>query len=360
LILAQAKLDERSTVGDRQLDRHQIEASHCLGHRMLDLQPRIGFDEGEARCDAGARIDEKFDGTDTAIIRCRAQPQRGGQHCCAQLRVEIEGRRDLDEFLALALQTALAVPDVGDAASSVPDNLHLDVARARKQLLDVERPRTEGLERLRTAARIGSFKVLDPVNGPHAAPAAAVDRLQHDGTTGPQARHEGDSLGQSHRGADARQDRDPLAHCQCARLRLVAEQSQRRRGRADEDQTGIAARLREVGVLAEKAIAGVNRVATLCERDRDQRRGVEIGRNTAAGQRHGKVRRAGVERRRVILGMNDDRRQAPLRRGSRDANGDFAPVGDEQLADHSNQLADRTGDGTSALSASAASLSRFA
>ena len=45
--LRQAERTERGAGRDRELRLHEIEAEHLLGDGMLDLEPRIGLDEGE-------------------------------------------------------------------------------------------------------------------------------------------------------------------------------------------------------------------------------------------------------------------------------------------------------------------------
>ena len=41
---------QRLAGGDEQLRAHEVDAGHLLGHRMLDLQPRVHLEEIERRC----------------------------------------------------------------------------------------------------------------------------------------------------------------------------------------------------------------------------------------------------------------------------------------------------------------------
>ena len=80
-----------------------------------------------ARC-----IDKKFKRAEVAIVRGLRELQRGVVERRANIRRETWRRRDLDDLLALALDAAFAFVQMADAALPVADDLHLDVARARK------------------------------------------------------------------------------------------------------------------------------------------------------------------------------------------------------------------------------------
>ena len=68
--LRQAERAERGAGGDRELRLHQIDAEHLLGHGVLDLQPRIGLDEGEGRLVAsGVAIDQELEGAEIVVVR---------------------------------------------------------------------------------------------------------------------------------------------------------------------------------------------------------------------------------------------------------------------------------------------------
>ena len=68
--LRQAERAQRGAGGDRKLRLHQIDAEHLLGHGVLDLQPRIGLDEGERlRVARGVAIDQEFEGAEIVVVR---------------------------------------------------------------------------------------------------------------------------------------------------------------------------------------------------------------------------------------------------------------------------------------------------
>src|SRR5882724_9223319 len=94
-----------------------------------------------------------------------------------------------------------------------------------------------------------------------------------------------------------------------------------------------------MGVFGEKAVARVNGVGTGDLRGTDDRWNVQVasrrGRRTDA---HGFVGEPHVQRLRVDIGVNGDGADAHLTRGAEHADGDLAPVGDENLAKHPRSL----------------------
>ena len=111
---------------------------------------------------------------------------------------------------------------------------------------------------------------------PHAAPAAAGDRLDHDGKAdlAGLGQHDGvalvGALIAGHAGHAGRQH-DLLG------AGLVAHRLDGFRRRPDEHQPGIAARLREILVLGEKAVAGMHRVGAAGLGRRDDRLDLQVG-----------------------------------------------------------------------------------
>src|SRR6218665_2195800 len=111
-----------------------------------------------------------------------------------------------------------------------------------------------------------------------AAPAVAVCALRLPESLG---------LFECDRSLRAGQQRHAAAQRQRPCLALVAEQGQLFRCRADEAQPGGGAGPGEVGALAQKAVAGVQAVATLRPGDGNQARRVEVGRRAGGVQSHG-------------------------------------------------------------------------
>ena len=135
------------------------------------------------------------------------------------------------------------------------------MAGVADQALDIDAVAAEGGHRLGLAARIGFLQLAGVIDDAHAAAAAAGDRLDHDGAAGALRREEGPGLLQAGRPAGAFDDRHAASFCQRLGLRLVAEQLERLRRRPDEDDAFLDAAPGQRGVLAEEAIAGMQRVA---------------------------------------------------------------------------------------------------
>jgi hypothetical protein len=119
-----------------------------------------------------------------------------------------------------------------------------------------------------------------------------------------------------------------------ARLRalpLVAENFQHGRRGAYENQARLHASAREIRVLAQEAITGVDGIAAGAERDTNDLGRVEIRSGTLAGQPVSVVRFSDVVGSLVIFRENRMRAHAGLGSASGDPDRDLAAVGDEQI-----------------------------
>ena len=115
--------------------------------------------------------------------------------------------------------------------------------------------------------------------------------------------------------------------------RLVAEQVEMFYVRTDEDQPGIVTGFGEIAALGEEAVARVDGVASRRPRRGDHRLHIEIGRGARPRQQPDFVGDAKVQAARVVLGVNRNRRQAHVGGGARNADGDFAAIGDQEPCD---------------------------
>ena len=234
-----------------------------------------------------------------------------------------------------ALQRAVAGRDDDDVAVGVGQALGLDVARLVEVALDEALAATEGGDRLagRRVEQLGDL--LDGARDLEPATAAAVGRLdRHRQAVLPR---EGDDLvGVGHRVGRAGHERGVGAGGDVARLDLVAEGVDGLGGGADPGQPGVDHGLRERGVLGEEAVAGVDRVGAGLAGDVEQlvlhQVGVAGGR---AAERVGLVGDLDVQRVAVGVGIHGDRADPAVRARPRDAHGDLATVGNEDLGDRS-------------------------
>ena len=133
----------------------------------------------------------------------------------------------------------------------------------------------------------------------------------------------------------ARDAGDAEALCGALGLDLVAHDADMLGLRADEGDVVMLQHLGEAGVLGEEAVAGMDGVRAGDLAGGDQRRDVEIavagGRRADADALVGEAHMHGVG---VGGGMDRDGGDAEFLGGAQDAQGDLAPVGDEDLVEH--------------------------
>ena len=118
-----------------------------------------------------------------------------------------------------------------------------------------------------------------------------------------------------------------------AMMDLAAHQGDHLRRRTDEGEPRLATRRREGAVLGEEPVARVDGIRLRATGDVEQ----PVDAQVAVG---GRVRPervcligvADVQRRAIALGVHGDRLEPHLAARADDANRDFAPVGNENLA----------------------------
>ena len=313
-----------------QLD--EIDARDFFGDRVLDLEARIGLDEREAALIARGHIgvDQKLEGAEIVVAHFLRHPHRGACQPIAHRGRESRTRRYLDDLLIAALDAAFALPQVADVARAVADDLHFDVTRARHQLLDIHVAVAERRARLGLAALVCFLDFVGARDGTHAAATAARHGLDHDRCAVAQRREEFSHLAERRRPRGAAQDWHAAFFCERARLHLVAEQIEHLGARSDKRDAGVGASAREAGVLAEKAVARMNRVAAGFFGDRNNLFAVEICGRARAAQTSRLVGLARMQRTRVVVRKDGHGADAHLGGGAHDANRDLAAVGDQK------------------------------
>ena len=245
------------------------------------------------------------------------------------------GRRgDFDEFLVATLDAAIALPQVTDGPGAVADDLHLDVPGARQQLFHVHVTAAERRPRFGLAARVGVLQFLAAPHHAHAAPTAAADGLDQHGAGGGQGVEEIGGFGKAGRAGSAGQDGHAKPFGQGAGFGFVAEQRQQLGARPDKGEIGIGTAAGKLGVLAQKAVSGMDGVAaSLLGRLQDSV-DVQIGSGSGLGQGVRHVRQAPVQRFGVVLRKHRHRAHAQFRGGAQDADGNLAAVGNQQFGGH--------------------------
>jgi hypothetical protein len=102
-----------------------------------------------------------------------------------------------------------------------------------------------------------------------------------------------------------------------------------------EDEAGGLDRLGEIGVLGEKAVAGMDRLRAGLARRVEDAVGAQIALGGGGGaDAHRLVGHGDMLRRRVGVGIDRHGPHPEPSRGGDDAAGDFAAIGDQELAEH--------------------------
>jgi len=315
------------TVGHAQLLYDEIHAGDLFGDRMLDLQARVDFKEGQRAVGAeqvfhGARVHITGLGADVA---CR------GVDAFA-LRVAEEGRGSFfHQFLVASLQRAVARAKHHDVAMRVGNHLCFDVARLVEELFDEAFAAPECRDGF---ARGGGEELFHLIHAPrdlHAATAAAERGLDDDG--------QAVLLGKCHHFArvlhrilGACHERRACIHGHLARAHLVAQQGNRGGLRADPDQPGIDHGLRKRFALRQETVAGVNRVSAALLGDAQDFFDVQIGVGGAlAVQAEGFIGHAHVQGIKVAVGIDGDGLHAIVGTGAHHADGNLASVGNQDF-----------------------------
>jgi hypothetical protein len=155
-------LADARALGDAHLRLDDVDAGDLLGHGVLDLDARIDLDEVES---SAVGIHQELDGAGVRVTGGAAELQRRLAERGALRVVQIRGRRPLDHLLVAPLHRAVALEQVDQVAVAVAEELHLDVAGALDQLLQVDLVVAEGGLGLATALADLLLQLLRPRSG---------------------------------------------------------------------------------------------------------------------------------------------------------------------------------------------------
>ena len=259
----------------------------ALGHRVLHLQTGVHLQEIVLQL----RIDDELHRAGAAVAHRQRRGHRVAAHRLAHRGADDRGGRFLDDLLSPALRAAIALAQMNGVAVRVGKHLHLDVPAAFDQPLEHQPVVAEGALRFapRAGQRLG--QLVEVAYQTHAAATAAGHRLDQQREAAP-ARPSGQRgvVLLSRPGSRARRARR-LRACRRLARALSPIGGDRRRRRADEHQAGVGAGLREVGALAQEAVAGVHRVGAAARAPLDQCVDLQVG------QRGGRLSRCAPPRR---------------------------------------------------------------
>ncbi len=308
----------------------EIEAGHLLRHRMLDLKPRVHFEEVEFLF---RRIIDELDGPRRFVSNGFAKTHGRLLECAAHIIRQIGRWCFFDHFLVTALRRAVAFTKRDDPALAIAKYLHLDVARFRDELLKehaavLEVRKAEALHRFEETR-----KFRRRLAELQADAAAARRALDHDGIA--DGTRTGERIVEVGNERRARQQRHATLLGKLARRMLQREGQHVFGTRADKGNTPVGQRLREAGVLAQKSIARMHGFRAGRNRSRDDRIDIEIALRDHGGANADRlVRQVDMRREAIGFGIDSDRADAHAAECANDAAGDFAAVRNKYLLEH--------------------------
>ena len=321
---------QRVARGDAEHLLDDVDAGDHLGHRMLHLHAGVHLDEVEATV-----FVEELEGAGAAVADVDAGLDAARQDFFAGLLVDLGRRRLLNDLLVTALQRAVAVIEVHGVALAIGEHLDFHVTRIAEELLHVDHGVAKGgagfglgqldrldqlglvLDHAHAATTTATGGLDDHRIADFAADAQALGLVIRQGAVG--ARHGGDT---------------GLLHGVLGG-HLVAHQANHVGGGADEGESGLLHLLGEVGVLGEKAVAGVDGGGAGDFRGTDDGRDVQVGLGRGGrADAHRFVGEGQMHQFAVGGGMNRHRLDAQLLAGTHHAQGDFPAVGDQDFFQH--------------------------
>jgi hypothetical protein len=328
-----ALVDRQPLAGrDPDLLLDEVEPGDQLGDRVLDLEPGVHLQEEEVARPVG--VDDELDGAGAGVAdglggidgRAAHRRPRGG--------VQQRRRRLLDHLLVPALQAALALTEVDHVAVGVAEDLHLDVPGVADVPLDQQGVVAERAARLAPGRRdrLGQLG-LRPHHAHALATAAGAGLEQHREPDGD--RGVGDLRVGHPRLCAAGDDGHAGGHDRLLGADLVGHRLDRGDGRADEDDAGLLAGAREIHVLGEEPVAGVNRLGAGAGRCLEHPLDRQIAlRRRGRPDGDGDVGQPGVQGAGIRVAVHRHRPDAHRAQRADHADGDLAPVGHEHCLEH--------------------------
>ena len=325
--------------GDADLRLDEVVVVDLLRDRVLDLQPRVDLHEVEPAVLAA----QELDGPRADVARGPAGAHSPVGEAAARRPIDDRRRRLLEDLLVAALQRALPLAEGHAVAVLVEEDLHLDVPRPLEELLDEDRVVAEAGPRFGAGRVEGPRQLLRSADEAHPL-AAAAGRGLDDHRVADRRRDRRRLLRVAAEGVGAGEHRHAGGAQRGARGHFVAEQAHRRGGRADEDEPAPPAFRRELGVLGEEAVAGVDRLRAGRARGLEDPLRVEV--RLARRRRtdpHRLVGEPHVQRGAVGVGVDGDRADVEVPAGAHHADGDLPAVRDQDLLEQRAVLRPRRG-----------------
>ncbi len=309
----------------------QIDPGHAFSDGVFDLNARIDFDEIEF---AGVCVLQELNGAGGAIADGTADFERRLAQSGALLLGQ-EGRGGaFDDLLVAALHGAIPLVEMHQVAVGIPEDLHLHMARAPDQLLEIDLILAKGRFGFAPGRRHGLDELPVVLDDAHASAAAAPARFEHHRKTDGVG-HGADLHVIGRQGRRCRHHRHPRCRRQITRFDLVAEAAHGVGQRAHEYDAGGRTGLGKLGAFGQESVTWMNGIGPSLNGNTDDVVDVQIGINRALALAY-QVALVGfgpMQRKAVFLRMNGNRANAEFGRGSHHTNGNFTAIRDEEALD---------------------------
>ena len=315
---------------DPDLQVHEVEPSRQLGDRMLHLQARVHFEEVKILL----IVDKELYGAGIGVAGGPRDFDSDFPHAAAHVGIDNRRRRLLKNFLVPPLDGTFALAEPDGISVLIRQHLHLDVARIDDRLFDVDFAVAERTLRLAPGGFEGGTKFSPGMYQAHAFAAAAGRRFQHHGVT--------DALGNFFGffyGSQAARGSGNEGHAGFFHLLTGAgfrtHHFHGARSRANKFHARIGARLGELRVFREEAIAGMNGLGARAFGHIEDLVHPKV--RLGSGRRADGIRFVGlgdVERGAIDVGINRDGGDTHFTARADDAHRDLSPVGDQNLLEH--------------------------
>ena len=315
------------------LGADDVDVGDQLGDGVLHLDTGVHLDE----VGVALQVHQELAGTGVAVANVAAQSQSAVEDLLAGCLGDGEGGGILNHLLVAALNGAVTVVQVDHVAVVIGQHLDLNVLGAPQILFDEDLVVAEGLLGLVDGLLELLLHVGSLVDDTHAAAAAAVGCLQHNGVANLLGHFQGlfhGLHGVVHAGDDGHVggDGDLLGGD------LVAHGVHAVHGGTDEDDAVLFALFHQDGVLGQEAVAGVDGIDVVVLGDLDDGGDIQISVNRAAFGVQGvgfvgQVTESGVL---VFLGVNGNGGNVQLVESTEYTDGDLAAVGDQNALELSD------------------------
>ena len=169
--------------GNENLLLNEVDACHFLGHRMLDLDTLVHFQEIKI----ALLIHHKLHGPCIGVSSRLRQSDRCLTHLFAQVSKGTlfqEGRWGFfDEFLVPSLDRTVSLSQMDDFPLTVSEDLVFDMARVLDEFLDIDSRVAKGFLCLGACRVVALDEGNVIVNDPHASSSPSCDGLDQNRVT---------------------------------------------------------------------------------------------------------------------------------------------------------------------------------